>query len=55
MINDASAPSGQPNAVNPPGKLAHATPTTAPLVAGGSIDAGWFAALTGTGSICSYQ
>ena len=28
---------------------------TAPLVAGGYIDAGWFAALTGAGSLCSYQ
>ena len=34
MMNDASTPIGQPAAVNPPGKLAHATPTTAPLVAG---------------------
>ena len=34
MMNDASTPIGQPSAVNPPGKLAYATPTTAPLVAG---------------------
>ena len=34
MMNDASTPTKQPAAVNPPGKLAHATPTTAPLVAG---------------------
>jgi len=34
MMNDASKPTGQPAAVNPPGKLAYATPTTAPLVAG---------------------
>ena len=34
MMNDASTPIGQPAAVNPPGKLVHATPTTAPLVAG---------------------
>ena len=34
MMNDASKPIGQPAAVNPPGKLVHATPTTAPLVAG---------------------
>ena len=34
MMNDASTPIGQPAAVNPPGKLAYATPTTAPLVAG---------------------
>jgi hypothetical protein len=33
-MNDASTPIGQPSAVNPPGKLAYATPTTAPLVAG---------------------
>src|SRR5947209_15392579 len=30
MMNDASTPIGQPAAVNPPGKLAYATPTTAP-------------------------
>ena len=34
MMNDASTPIGQPAAVTPPGKLAYATPTTAPLVAG---------------------
>src|SRR2546430_13705073 len=34
MMNDASTPIGRPAAVNPPGKLAYATPTTAPLVAG---------------------
>ena len=34
MMNDASTPIGQPAAVSPPGKLTHATPTTAPLVAG---------------------
>src|SRR4029434_5893896 len=34
MMNDASTPIGQPVAVNPPGKLAYTTPTTAPLVAG---------------------
>jgi mannose-6-phosphate isomerase-like protein (cupin superfamily) len=34
MMNDASTPIGQPAAVNPPAKLAYATPTTAPLVAG---------------------
>ena len=34
MMNDQTTPLGQPAAVNPPGKLAHATPTTAPLVAG---------------------
>ncbi len=34
MMSDASTPIGQPAAVNPPGKLAYATPTTAPLVAG---------------------
>src|SRR5207249_10477256 len=34
MMNQASTPTKQPAAVNPPGKLAHATPTTAPLVAG---------------------
>jgi len=34
MMNEASTPTKQPAAVNPPGKLAHATPTTAPLVAG---------------------
>jgi hypothetical protein len=33
-MNDASTPIGQPPAVHPPGKLAYATPTTAPLVAG---------------------
>ena len=33
-MNDASTTIGQPAAVNPPGKLAYATPTTAPLVAG---------------------
>ena len=33
-MNDASTPTGSPTAVSPPGKLAHATPTTAPLVAG---------------------
>src|SRR5438046_890199 len=35
MMNDVSTPIGQPAAVNPPGNLAYATPTTAPLVAGG--------------------
>jgi hypothetical protein len=34
MMNDASTPIGQPAAVSPPGKLAYATPTTAPLVTG---------------------
>ena len=34
MMNDSSKPIGQPAAVSPPGKLVHATPTTAPLVAG---------------------
>src|SRR5436309_2376753 len=34
MMNDASTPIGLPAAVNPPGKLAYATPTTAPLVSG---------------------
>ena len=34
MMDDASTPIGQPAAVNPPGKLAYATPTTAPLVSG---------------------
>jgi len=34
MMDDVSTPIGQPAAVNPPGKLAYATPTTAPLVAG---------------------
>ena len=34
MMNDASTPIPQPAAVSPPGKLAYATPTTAPLVAG---------------------
>ena len=34
MMNDASTPTRQPSAVNPPGKLAYATPTTAPLVTG---------------------
>src|SRR6266446_6785925 len=34
MMNDASTPIGQPATVSPPGKLAHATPTTAPLMAG---------------------
>jgi hypothetical protein len=29
MMNDANTPTGQPAAVNPPGKLAYATPTTA--------------------------
>ena len=33
-MNDASTSTGPPAAVNPPGKLAYATPTTAPLVAG---------------------
>ena len=33
MMNDAST-SAQPPAVTPPGKLAYATPTTAPLAAG---------------------
>ena len=30
MMNDARKPLGQPEAVSPPGKLAYATPTTAP-------------------------
>jgi mannose-6-phosphate isomerase-like protein (cupin superfamily) len=34
MMNDSSTPTREPAAVTPPGKLAHATPTTAPLVAG---------------------
>ena len=34
MMNDATTPTRQPATVSPPGKLAHATPTTAPLVAG---------------------
>jgi mannose-6-phosphate isomerase-like protein (cupin superfamily) len=34
MMNDASTPIRQPAAVSPPGKLAYATPTSAPLVAG---------------------
>jgi hypothetical protein len=34
MMNDARTPIGQPAAVTPPGKLAYATPSTAPLVAG---------------------
>ena len=34
MMNDARKPLGQPEAVSPPGKLAYATPSTAPLVAG---------------------
>src|SRR5262245_11826161 len=34
MMNDTTTSSAQPAAVNPPGKLAYATPTTAPLVAG---------------------
>ena len=34
MMNDATKPTAQPAAVTPPGKLVHATPTTAPLVAG---------------------
>ena len=34
MMDDASTPIGQPTAMTPPGKLAYATPTTAPLVAG---------------------
>ena len=34
MMNDATTPTRQPAAVSPPGKLAYATPTTAPLVAG---------------------
>src|SRR5262249_56795566 len=34
MMNDARTTTGQPAAVSPPGKLAHATPTTAPLVTG---------------------
>jgi mannose-6-phosphate isomerase-like protein (cupin superfamily) len=34
MMNDASTRTGQPAAVSPPGKLAYATPATAPLVAG---------------------
>jgi mannose-6-phosphate isomerase-like protein (cupin superfamily) len=34
MMNDAKTTIAQPAAVNPPGKLAYATPTTAPLVAG---------------------
>src|SRR5262245_2076400 len=33
-MNATSTPIGQPGAVTPPGKLAYATPTTAPLVAG---------------------
>jgi hypothetical protein len=34
VMNDPSTPKGQPAAVSPPGKLAYATPATAPLVAG---------------------
>jgi quercetin dioxygenase-like cupin family protein len=34
MMNDANAVVGQASGVTPPGKLAHATPDTAPLVAG---------------------
>jgi len=34
MMNGASTSIGQPAAVSAPGKLAHATPTTAPLVTG---------------------
>ena len=34
MMNDATTPIGQPATVSAPGKLAYATPTTAPLVAG---------------------
>jgi mannose-6-phosphate isomerase-like protein (cupin superfamily) len=34
MMNDASTPTGQPPAVSPAGKLAYATPATAPLMAG---------------------
>ena len=34
MMNDASTPNTRPAAMSPPGKLAYATPTTAPLVAG---------------------
>ena len=34
MMNDANALVGQASVVTPPGKLAHATPDTAPLVAG---------------------
>src|SRR5262245_41673405 len=34
MMNDTSTKAERPAAVNPPGKLAHATPATAPLVAG---------------------
>ena len=33
-MNDASTSTTPPAAVNPPGKLAHATPTTAPCAAG---------------------
>ena len=33
-MNDVSTPNGHPEAVSPPGKLAYATPTSAPLVAG---------------------
>ena len=33
-MNDASPSNARPGTVNPPGKLAYATPTTAPLVAG---------------------
>ena len=34
MMNDANTMVGGANGVTPPGKLAHATPETAPLVAG---------------------
>lgn len=34
MMNEANAVVGQASGVTPPGKLAHATPDTAPLVAG---------------------
>src|SRR5262245_27635427 len=34
MMNDATTRTGQPTEMSAPGKLAHATPATAPLVAG---------------------
>ena len=34
MMNESTTKSPRPAEVTPPGKLAHATPTTAPLVAG---------------------
>jgi hypothetical protein len=36
MMNDANALVGEASVVTPPGKLAHATPDTAPPVAGRS-------------------